>query len=79
MSDEIRPSGDATARKGSLGQTVQAVLWSFLGIRRSADNAQDMAKLNPVHLVIVGLLAAAAFVVALVVLVNWVVSSGAAK
>jgi hypothetical protein len=76
MSDEPR---NAAARKGSLLQTIQAVGWSFFGIRRSSDNAVDVSKLNPVHLIIVGVLAAALFVASLMLLVNWVVSSGMAQ
>ena len=66
------------ARKGSLLMTVRAVAWSFFGVRRSADHAQDVAKLNPVHLVIAGFIGAGVFVATLVLLVNWVVASGVA-
>ena len=51
MSDDLRR---AVARKGSFLQTLRAVGWSFFGVRRSADHAQDMARLNPVHVVIAG-------------------------
>ena len=66
------------ARKGSLLMTMRAVAWSFFGVRRSADYAQDVAKLNPVHLVIAGIAGAGIFVATLVLLVTWVVSSGVA-
>ena len=66
------------ASKGSFLQTIQAVGWSFFGVRRSADYAQDVAKLNPVHVIIAGILGAAIFVATLVLLVRWVVSSGVA-
>ena len=66
------------ARKGSLLMTVRAVAWSFFGVRRSADYAQDVAKLNPVHLVIAGIAGAGIFVATLVLLVTWVVGSGVA-
>ena len=69
---------DASQRSASLLQTLRTVAWSFLGIRRSAGHAQDVQKLNPVHVVIGGLVGAAVFVVAIVVLVRWVVSSGVA-
>ena len=59
-------------------QTFRAVAWSFLGIRRSADYAADVQRLNPVHLVIAGVFCAALFVAALVLLVKWVVGSGVA-
>ena len=63
-----------TARKAHFGQTFRAVAWSFLGIRRSADHEQDVKKLNPIHVVIAGVLGAAIFVVFLVVLVHVVTS-----
>ena len=75
MSDDLR---NAAARKGSFVQTARAVAWSFFGVRRSADYAQDVAKLNPVHVIIAGVLGAALFVLALVLLVQWVVGSGVA-
>jgi len=57
---------------------VQAVAWSFFGVRRSAEYERDVSRLNPVHLVIAGLIGAALFVAALVLLVNWVIGSGVA-
>ena len=75
MSGELK---DAVARPVSLWQTVRAVGWSFFGVRRSADLAQDVQKLNPVHLVVAGLLGAALFITVLVLLVRWVVGSGVA-
>ena len=75
MSDDLK---NAAARKGSFGQTMRAVAWSFFGVRRSADYAQDVAKLNPVHVIIAGIFGAALFVAVLVMLVKWVVGSGVA-
>ncbi len=69
---------EAVARRGSFLQTVRAVAWSFFGVRRAAGLEQDAQKLNPVHVVIAGVLGAALFVVLLVVLVRWVVGSGVA-
>lgn len=69
---------EATARPASPLQTFRAVAWSFFGIRRSADHAQDVQKLNPVHLVIAAVVSAALFVLALVLLVRWVIGSGVA-
>ncbi len=64
---------DAVRRKASFGQTVRAVLWSFFGVRKRADYEADAAQLNPVHVIIVGVAAAAAFVVALLAIVKWIV------
>lgn len=61
-------------RKGSLVGTVKAVLWGFLGVRRNADYQDDIAKLNPIHLVVVGLVMAVLFVLSLIFVVKWVVS-----
>ena len=69
---------EASQRPASLLQTARAVAWSFFGIRRSASSQQDMTQLNPVHVIIAGLIGAALFVVALVALVSWVVGSGVA-
>jgi Protein of unknown function (DUF2970) len=69
---------DAAARKGSFLQTMRAVAWSFFGVRRSADYAQDVAKLNPVHVIIAGIIGAGLFIATLVLLVQWVVGSGVA-
>lgn len=69
---------EAAQRPASLMQTMRAVAWSFLGIRRSSGYEQDVQKLNPVHVVIGGIVGAALFVAVIVVLVRWVVSSGVA-
>jgi len=61
-------------RKGSISGTVKAVLWGFLGVRRNADYQSDIAKLNPIHIMVVGVLMALLFVFALILLVNWVVA-----
>ena len=69
---------EAAARPGSFLQTVQPVAWSFFGVRRSTDQAQDVQKLNPVHVLVAGVLGAIVFIAALVLLVRWVVGSGVA-
>ena len=66
-------------RKGSFAQTMKAVAWSFFGVRKGADYEKDLNQLNPVHLVIAAVIGAALFVLFLVLLVNWVLASGAAK
>lgn len=70
MNDESR----ASARKLNFFQTISAVLWSFVGLRRGSDYHEDMAKLNPVHLVIAALLLAGCFVLALILIVRAVVA-----
>jgi len=78
--DASPPPDDDTvsphARKGSFGQTVRAVAWSFLGIRRSSGLEEDVKRLNPIHVIVAGVLGAVLFVLLLVALVHWVTSSG---
>jgi amino acid transporter len=54
-------------------RTIQAVLWSFLGIRKNAEYQKDTERLNPFILIVVGLVLALLFVLGLMALVNWVV------
>ncbi len=75
MKDGLR---QAARRRGSFPQTLRAVAWSFFGVRRSADHANDVDKLNPLHLVIAAVIGAAFFVTILVLLVKWVIGSGVA-
>ena len=60
-------------RKGSILGTVKAILWGFLGVRRYTDYQKDIASLNPIHIIVVGIVMAMLFVLGLIVLVNWVV------
>ena len=53
--------------------TARAVFWSFFGVRRKSDYEKDVAQLNPVHVIIAGIMGAALFVAALIVIVNLVV------
>ncbi len=68
----------AVQRKASFVQTMRAVAWSFFGIRKGSEYRKDVSELNPLHVVIAGVVAALTFVIALVVLVNWVIASGVA-
>ena len=58
----------------SFWRTVKAVSWSFMGIRKSSEFQEDMAKLNPFHIMVVGLVGGIVFVASLIALVNWVVA-----
>jgi hypothetical protein len=67
-------SGTAKAGAASLWRSVRVVAWSFVGIRKGSESQEDMARVNPFHIIGVGIAAAAFFVVSLVILVNWVVA-----
>ena len=62
-------------RKGSLWRTVKAVGWSFFGVRKNSAFQDDVSKLNPLHIIAVGLVAVILFVGSLILLVRWVVAS----
>ena len=66
-------------RKGSFVQTMKAVAWSFFGVRKGSDYEKDVSQLNPVHVVVAGVIGAVLFIILLLLLVNWVLASGAAK
>ena len=57
--------------KASATQVGQAVVWSFIGIRRSAGHESDMARITPLQAIVAGLIGAALFVTSLVVLVKF--------
>ncbi|MBU6381847.1 MAG: DUF2970 domain-containing protein [Betaproteobacteria bacterium] len=57
----------------NLLKTVLAVAASFFGVRGSKAHEADMARLKPVHVIIVGLLMAALFVLSLLLIVQLVV------
>ena len=56
--------------------TFKAVFWSFFGVRKSSDHSADMQKLKPVHVIVAGVVAAALFILILVLIVRLVVSQG---
>jgi hypothetical protein len=64
----------AAQRKASFGATIKAVLWSFIGIRKKSDYEKDAAQLNPVHVIIAGVIGALIFIVTLVMIVKIVVA-----
>ena len=67
------------SRRGSFARTLRAVFWSFFGVRKSSDQQKDVEQLNPVHVIIAGVIGAMLLVAGLLALVSWVLSSGVAK
>jgi hypothetical protein len=60
-------------KSSSWSRSAKLVAWSFLGIRSRIGYEEDLAKVNPMHVVAVGLAAALMLVLGLIALVNWVV------
>ena len=69
--DELKKPNE---RNATFGATMKAVFWSFFGIRKRSDYEKDSASLNPVHVIIAGLIGVALFIGVLVLLVRVAVS-----
>ncbi|MFC3337299.1 DUF2970 domain-containing protein [Paracandidimonas soli] len=72
MTDDIR---NLSKRNLNFLQTMKAVAWGFFGVRKNKGYNEDIAQLNPVHLIIAGVLAAILFVVVLVLAAKWLTAS----
>ena len=73
MSDPDRPAEPPGEPKGSSWlQVVSAVSWSFFGIRKRAAMSRDTVTIKPQHVIIVGIVLAAIFVVTLIALVHFI-------
>ncbi|HNT38534.1 MAG TPA: DUF2970 domain-containing protein [Rubrivivax sp.] len=70
--------GQLPPRKATALEALRAVVWSFCGIRGGAAYEQDVQRLSPLQVIAAGIVAALAFIGALVLLVRWVVGSGVA-
>jgi len=71
MENEQQP---VHVQRTSFVRSIKLVAWSLLGIRSRKGYQDDLAKVNPVHVVLVGFVAVLLFVVSLIGLVNWVVA-----
>jgi hypothetical protein len=63
----------ASQRKASFGATMKAVFWSFFGVRKKSDYEHDSQQLNPLHVIIAGLIGAIVFIATLLMIVKSVV------
>jgi hypothetical protein len=59
----------------SMARSFKAVAWSFFGVRKSSDYERDVETLNPVHVVVAGVVGALVFVGVLMLIVKWVVAT----
>lgn len=60
-------------RNGYL-RAVQAVFWSFFGVRKKSDYEQDTQHLTPTQVIVVGVMSAVLFVCMILGVVMWVTS-----
>ncbi|KGF82726.1 membrane protein [Massilia sp. JS1662] len=61
-------------KTASFGATMKAVFWSFFGVRKRRDYERDAANLNPIHVIVGGLIGVALFIGILVFIVRMVVA-----
>lgn len=57
----------------SFGSTMLAVLWSFTGLRRRKDFDRDVGGMNPVYVIVAGLVCTVLFILLLLTVVQLVV------
>ena len=72
--NESAPEEKPSQRKASFAATMKAVFWSFFGVRRKSDYERDAAQLNPVHVLVAGIIGALLFIGILVMIVRLVVA-----
>lgn len=70
MNEDIRKLAN---RKLNFTQTLKAVAWGMFGVRKRKGHTKDIATLNPVHLIIAGIIAALVLVVGLIKIAGWLV------
>lgn len=71
MNDDIKK---LASRKLNFFQTLKAVAWGMFGVRKGKGHTKDIATLNPIHLIIAGILAAILLVVGLIAAAKWLVA-----
>jgi len=71
MSQDLK---ELSLRKLNFFQTLKAIAWAMLGVRKGSGYQEDMSKLNPVHLIIAGLLFGVLFVAGLIMLARLAIS-----
>ena len=61
-------------KKSSFMQSMKAVMWGCLGVRKKAGLQEDVASLSFVHIIIAGVIGALIFMSVLLLIVKAVVS-----
>ncbi len=71
MSEAKSIAGDVA--RPSLLRSLKTVAWSFIGIRSRVGFEEDAAKVNPLHVLLAGVISVLFLVVSLIGLATWVV------
>lgn len=67
-----QPRGAMPRRQAGFGRAAQAVFWSFFGVRKHRDYAEDLASLSLWQVIVAGVIGALIFIALLVGVVFWV-------
>jgi len=65
---------DREPRQASFLDTMKAVFWSFFGVRKRKDYEHDAANLNPVYVIVGGLIGVLVFIGILMLVVRLAVA-----
>lgn len=60
----------------SFWRSLRMVAWGFLGVRKRSGYQQDLARVNPLHLVLAALIGALLFVLVLLGFAKWAAGGG---
>jgi hypothetical protein len=72
MSQDLK---ELSQRKLNFFQTMKAIAWAMFGVRKGSGYQEDISKLNPVHLVVAGVVCGVIFVTGLVFVARLAISS----
>ena len=74
LSDKPDDTKAVIVKSASLMHSVKLIAWSLMGIRSRSGYQEDLSRVNPMHVVLVGFVAVLLIVAGLMGLVNWVVA-----
>jgi len=60
-------------QRATFVHAARTVFWSFFGVRKRADHESQTAHLNPLHVIVMGLIGAALFIAVLISIIKFVV------
>lgn len=69
-----QPSATDNRANSSWLRSIKVVAWGLLGIRKKSAYQEDLARVQPFHVIIAGLVAVLLFVLILVGLARWAVA-----
>ena len=53
--------------------TFKAILWSFVGLRRGSDYEKDNISLNPIYVILAGLIGVSLFIISLILIIKYII------